>query len=68
MTIKEFAEAIVRITGTKSNIEYRPLPIDDPKIRCPDISRAKEVLDWEPKVSFEEGIRETIDYFQSRVS
>ncbi len=68
MTIKEFAEAIVRITGTKSGIEYRPLPTDDPKVRRPDISRAKEVLDWEPKVSFEDGIRETVEFFRSRLS
>jgi dTDP-glucose 4,6-dehydratase len=64
MTIKQFAEEIIRITGTKSAIEYKPLPIDDPKVRQPDISRAKEVLQWEPRVQFEEGIKETIDYFR----
>ena len=68
MTIKEFAEAIVRITSTNSSIEYRTLPTDDPKVRRPDISRAKEVLDWEPKVSFEDGIRKTIEFFRSRIS
>src|SRR5580765_2862872 len=64
MTIKQFAEEIIRITGTKSGIEYRPLPEDDPKVRQPDITRAKKVLGWEPKVEFEEGITSTIEYFQ----
>jgi len=68
MTIKQFAEEIIRITGTKSQIEYRPLPVDDPKVRQPDITRAKTVLNWTPKVSFDEGIRKTIDYFRGRVS
>ena len=63
MTIKQFAEEIIRITGTKSGIEYRPLPVDDPKVRQPDIGRAKKILGWEPKVEFEEGITRTIDYF-----
>ena len=63
MTIKQFADEIIRITGTASTIEYRPLPVDDPKVRQPDITRAKKVLGWEPRVSFEEGIRKTIDYF-----
>src|SRR6186997_1297881 len=64
MTIKQFAEEIIRITGTKSRIEYRPLPVDDPKVRQPDITRAKKVLGWEPKVEFEEGITRTIEYFR----
>ena len=64
MTIKQFAEEIIRITGTKSGIEYKPLPVDDPKVRQPDITRAKEVLGWEPKVEFEEGITRTIEYFR----
>jgi len=64
MTIKRFAEEIIRITGTKSGIEYKPLPVDDPKVRQPDIGRAKKILDWEPKVEFEEGITRTIDYFR----
>jgi dTDP-glucose 4,6-dehydratase len=64
MTIKQFAEEILRITGAKSKIEYRPLPVDDPKVRQPDITRAKKVLGWEPKVQFDEGIRKTIDYFR----
>jgi len=64
MTIKQFAEEIIRITGTKSGIEFRPLPVDDPKVRQPDISRAKKILGWEPRVSFEEGIKTTIEYFR----
>ena len=67
MTIKQFAEEIIRITGAKSGIEYRPLPVDDPKVRQPDISRAKKVLGWEPKVEFEEGISQTVEYFKTRV-
>jgi dTDP-glucose 4,6-dehydratase len=67
MTIKQFAQEIIRITGASSDIEYRPLPVDDPKVRQPDISRAKKVLGWEPKVDFEEGIRHTIEYFRARV-
>ena len=67
MTIKEFGEHIQRITGTKSPLEYRPLPEDDPKVRQPDITRARNLLGWEPKVDFEEGIRLTIDYFRTQV-
>ena len=64
MTIKQFADEIIRITGTESTIEYKPLPEDDPKVRQPDISRAKKVLGWEPEVTFEEGIIRTIQYFR----
>jgi dTDP-glucose 4,6-dehydratase len=67
MTIKEFGEHIIRITETHSKLEYRPLPVDDPKVRQPDIGRARSILGWEPKVDFEEGIRHTIEYFRSRV-
>ena len=67
MTIKAFGEHIQRITGTKSQLEYKPLPVDDPKVRQPDITRAKTLLGWEPKVDFEEGIRLTIDYFRGQV-
>jgi dTDP-glucose 4,6-dehydratase len=65
MTIKQFAEEIIRIIGTRSTIEYRPLPEDDPKVRQPDISRATKILGWEPKVQFEEGIKKTIEYFRT---
>src|SRR6187431_2583812 len=50
MTIKQFAEEILRITGAKTTIEYKPLPVDDPKVRQPDIGRARSILGWEPKV------------------
>src|SRR6202045_258530 len=64
MTIKQFAAEIIRITGTKSRIENKPFPVDDPKVRQPDITRARKVLGWEPKVEFEEGIKKTIEYFR----
>ena len=67
MTIRQFAEKILEITGAKSEISYKPLPVDDPKVRQPDITRARKLLNWEPKVAFEDGIRETIDYFKSRL-
>jgi dTDP-glucose 4,6-dehydratase len=67
MTIKQFAEEIIRITGTSASIEYRPLPVDDPKVRQPDITRARKVLNWEPQVSFEEGIKHAIYYFRGRL-
>ena len=68
MTIKEFGEEIIRITGTHSQLEYKPLPVDDPKVRQPDITRARTILGWEPKVDFDEGIRATIDYFRGEVA
>ena len=67
MTIRQFAEEIIRITGATSTIEYMPLPVDDPKVRQPDITRAKKILNWTPRVPFEEGIVKTIDYFRGRV-
>jgi dTDP-glucose 4,6-dehydratase len=67
MTIKQFGEEIIRITGAQSKMEYKPLPVDDPKVRQPDITRAKKVLGWGPKVDFEEGITKTIEYFRERI-
>jgi len=64
MTIREFAEYICRLTGTRSEIVSMPLPEDDPRRRRPDITRAKEVLGWEPRVSLEEGLKRTIEYFR----
>jgi len=64
ITIKEFAEEVIRITGTKSRIIYRPLPEDDPKVRQPDITKARNVLNWEPVVDRHEGLKITIDHFK----
>jgi len=65
ITIKEFAEEIIRLTGTKQKIVYDPLPKDDPKQRKPDITKAKEILKWQPKVSRAEGLKVTYEYFKS---
>lgn len=65
MTILEFAREIIQLTGAPSDITFEPLPEDDPKQRKPDIGKAKRVLDWEPKVSLHDGLRETVAYFQS---
>jgi len=65
MTIQEFADAIRELTGSRSPIQYRPLPEDDPKRRRPDISKARRVLGWEPRVTLEEGLRLTLEYFRA---
>jgi len=65
ITLKEFAEEIIALTGTKQKIVYKPLPVDDPKQRKPDITRAKQILGWSPKVSRKEGLKVTYDYFKS---
>ena len=67
MTIKEIAETIVKMTGATSTIVYRPLPTDDPRVRQPDITRARTLLDWEPKVPLEEGLVKTIEYFRTKI-
>src|ERR1700680_3815296 len=67
MTIKQFAAEIIRITGATGGSIYKELPVDDPKVRQPDISRAKKILGWEPKVQFDEGIKKTIEYFRERL-
>lgn len=64
MTILELAETIIELSGSKSDITFKPLPISDPKIRCPDITRAKTNLDWNPKVSLKEGLEKTFEYFE----
>jgi dTDP-glucose 4,6-dehydratase len=66
-TILEFGKLILKLTGSKSAITYEPLPVDDPKQRRPDISRAKKLLGWEPKVDLETGLRQTIEYFKDKV-
>jgi dTDP-glucose 4,6-dehydratase len=65
ITLKQFAEEVITLTGTKQKIVYKPLPVDDPKQRQPDISRAREILGWEPKVGRAEGLRATYEYFKS---
>ncbi len=67
MTILAFAEAVQRMVGSSCPIEHRALPEDDPRVRKPDISRARAVLGWEPKVGFEEGMRRTIEWFRGQV-
>jgi dTDP-glucose 4,6-dehydratase len=68
MTIKEIAETIVKMTGATSRIIYKPLPTDDPKQRRPDITRARTLLHWEPKVALEEGLVKTVEYFRTKVA
>ncbi|MCH8092778.1 MAG: SDR family oxidoreductase [Proteobacteria bacterium] len=63
LSIRELADTVIEITGSKSKIEYRPLPTDDPVQRCPDISLARKVLKWEPKVPLKEGLGRTVAYF-----
>jgi nucleoside-diphosphate-sugar epimerase len=67
VTVLELAETIVRLAGSKSKIEHRELPVDDPKQRQPDIARAHLLLGWEPEVALEEGLKRTLDYFRSVV-
>ena len=67
-TILEFAELVRKILGSKSRIIHKPLPVDDPKQRRPDITLAKKLLGWQPKVNLETGLRRTIEYFRDRVS
>lgn len=68
ITIKEFAEEVIKLTNSKSKIDYLDLPIDDPKVRRPDISKAKKLLGWEPKIKREDGLLKTIDYFKRELS
>jgi dTDP-glucose 4,6-dehydratase len=67
VTVLELAQTIVRLAGSKSKIEFRELPVDDPKQRRPDISRARRLLEWEPRVALEEGLGRTLEYFRSVV-
>ena len=67
MTVRQFAEHILRVTGSASPVVYRPLPEDDPKQRQPDIAKARRVLGWEPCVGLDEGLRLTLDYFRTSV-
>lgn len=66
MDIREFAELVIELTGSNSDIVDKPLPVDDPQVRRPDISRAKKVLGWEPKVHIRDGMAETIEFFRGK--
>ncbi len=67
LTIRQLAETIVRMTGSKSEISFKPLPVDDPKVRQPDISKAEDILGWQPQVKLEEGLSNTIAWFETQV-
>jgi dTDP-glucose 4,6-dehydratase len=67
VTIEEIARTITRLVGSTSKLVYRPLPVDDPKQRRPDITRARTLLGWEPKVDLEEGLLKTVDYFKTKL-
>ena len=67
ITLKEFAEEVIKLTGAKSKIVYEPLPQDDPKQRKPDITKAKTLLNWEPKVNRSEGLKRTLEYFKEHI-
>ncbi|MFQ5770112.1 MAG: UDP-glucuronic acid decarboxylase family protein [bacterium] len=66
MTIKDLAETIIEVTGRKSEITYHPLPVDDPKVRQPDISKAQGILGWQPKVPLREGLTKTVEWFKQQ--
>jgi dTDP-glucose 4,6-dehydratase len=68
VTIEEIARTIIRMTGSRSQIVYRPLPTDDPKVRQPDIARARALLGWSPKIELEEGLVKTIEYFRKKTN
>ena len=68
LTIEEIARTIIRLIGSTSQIVYRPLPVDDPKQRQPDITRARTLLNWEPKIGLEEGLLKTVNYFKEKVA
>ena len=67
MTILEMAQRIIKMTGSRSPIEFSPLPVDDPKVRQPNIERAKKILQWSPRVNLEEGLVSTIEYFRTKL-
>ena len=67
LTIEQIARTIVRMTGSSSRLVYRDLPVDDPKVRQPEITRARTLLGWEPKVDLEQGLEQTIAYFRKKL-
>jgi len=68
MTVLDFAKKIIELTGSSSKIVFNPLPQDDPQVRQPDISKARELLGWEPEIALEEGLKKTIQYFKERLA
>ena len=64
VSILEFAQVVIKLTGSSSKLRHEPLPVDDPKVRQPDISRARQLLGWEPKILLEDGLSRTIEYFK----
>jgi dTDP-glucose 4,6-dehydratase len=68
LTLLELAKRIVRLSGSRSEIVFTPLPVDDPKVRQPDIGRARRLLGWEPAVDVDEGLRQTIEWFRDKES
>ena len=68
MTILQMAETVLKMTGSKSKISFKPLPVDDPKVRQPNIHRANTILGWNPSVGLEEGLKSTIEYFKEKIA
>ena len=66
LSILDFARVVLEVTGSSSKLRHEPLPVDDPKVRQPDISRARNLLDWEPKIPLEEGLSRTVEYFKDK--
>jgi dTDP-glucose 4,6-dehydratase len=67
VTILDFAKETLQLSGSKSTIEYKPLPQDDPRVRKPDITRARQLLGWEPKVNRHDGMMRTLEYFKGKM-
>ena len=67
MTLLDLAKRIIQLTGARSEIVFRSLPVDDPKVRQPDIGRARALLGWEPRVDIDEGLRLTVDWFREKL-
>ncbi len=65
-TVRQLADLVVRLTRSRSTIDFRPLPVDDPKVRQPDITRARSLLGWEPQVQLEDGLARTIEFFSQQ--
>jgi dTDP-glucose 4,6-dehydratase len=68
VTIEQIARTIMKLVGSTSTLVYRPLPVDDPKQRKPDITRARTILGWEPRVNLEAGLLKTVDYFKAKLA